>query len=50
MYFGVFEIDIDFDDIDLIDSDELENEGEFSIYFKKYVLVIDLDKILLEEG
>lgn len=49
-HFGAFETDIDLDDIDLIDSDELENEGEFSIYFKKHVSVTDLDKILSEEG
>ena len=48
--YGEFETDIDIDDIDLIDSDELENEGEFSIYFKKHVSVTDLDKILSEEG
>lgn len=46
----LFEIDIDIDDVDLIDSDELYDEGEFSIYFKRYVFVIDLDKIFLEEG
>ena len=48
--YGEFETDIDIDDIDLIDSDELENEGEFSIYFKRHVSVTDLDKILSEEG
>lgn len=46
----IFEIDIDIDDVDLMDSDEFGEEGEFSIYFKRYVFVIDLDKIILEEG
>ena len=50
LHYGEFETDIDIDDIDLIDSDELENEGEFSVYFKKHVSVTDLDKILSEEG
>ena len=45
-----FETDIDIDDVDLIDSDELRDEGEFSIYFKRHVSVTDLDKILSEEG
>ena len=45
-----FETDIDIDDVDLIDSDELHDEGEFSIYFKRHVSVTDLDKILSEEG
>ena len=49
-HYGEFETDIDIDDIDLIDSDELENEGQFSVYFKKHVSVTDLDKILSEEG
>lgn len=49
-YGDSFETDIDIDDIDLIDSDELDNEGEFSIYFKRHVSVTDLDKILSEEG
>lgn len=45
-----FETDIDIDDVDLIDSDELHDEGEFSIYFKRHISVTDLDKILSEEG
>ena len=45
-----FETDIDIDDVDLMDSDELGEEGEFSIYFKRHVSVTDLDKIILEEG
>ena len=49
-YGDSFETDIDIDDIDLIDSDEIDNEGELSIYFQRHVSVTDLDKILLEEG
>ncbi|PFX33832.1 uncharacterized protein LOC111333587 [Stylophora pistillata] len=45
-----FETDIDIDDVDLMDSDELGEEGEFSIYFKRHVSVTDLDKIISEEG
>lgn len=48
--YSEFETDIDIDDVDLIESDELENEGEFSVYFKRHVSVTDLDKILSEEG
>ena len=49
-YADSFETDIDIDDVDLMDSDELHDEGEFSIYFKRHVSVTDLDKILSEEG
>lgn len=49
-YGDSFETDIDIDDIDLSESDNLDNEGDFSIYFKRHVSVTDLDKILSEEG
>lgn len=49
-YGDSFETDIDIDDIDLSESDNLDNEGDFSIYFKRHVSVTDLDKFLSEEG
>ena len=45
---NTFETDIDI--VDFLDSDELGEEGEFSIYFKRHVSVTDLDKIISEEG